>query len=471
MTYDDSPGSRLVCALLIVAVLVCIPFADAVAQPGNDSCVDAETLGEGATVQGTTVGASFDNMGFCGTSNTSAGVWYEITPSASGTLTLSTCNQAAYDTKISVFAGGCEAPVCVGGQDDTAGCAGFTTEFSFAAAGDTTYAVLVHGFGSSTGTFNLSTLLVTDRDSDGVGDASDNCVLVANPQQEDADADGAGDACDVCEGFDDSLDADDDGVPDGCDLCAGGNDGLDADADGVPDACDLCAGEDDTLDADNDGVPNGCDVCESGDDQLDSDGDSTPDACDTCPGFDDGIDGDSDGVPDGCDLCSGSDDRADADSDGVPDGCDVCAAADDRADVDGDDIPDGCDLCDGDDAMGDSDGDGFCADRDCDDDNQAISPAAAEICDGVDTDCSGSVEPSEGDENSNGVPDCSDPAAERPDDDSGDATGDGDSTDGGGCAVSTGAPHPGGGALLALVLLIARSRRRSARAGVALRRQ
>jgi hypothetical protein len=37
-----------------------------------------------------------------------------------------------------------------------------------------------------------------DTDHDGVPDATDNCVAVANPDQADADADGKGDACDYC---------------------------------------------------------------------------------------------------------------------------------------------------------------------------------------------------------------------------------------------------------------------------------
>ena len=36
---------------------------------------------------------------------------------------------------------------------------------------------------------------LTDSDGDGVGDAIDNCLLVANPDQSDGDGDGRGDAC------------------------------------------------------------------------------------------------------------------------------------------------------------------------------------------------------------------------------------------------------------------------------------
>jgi hypothetical protein len=71
-----------------------------------------------------------------------------------------------------------------------------------------------------------------DRDGDGVKDAVDNCVAVANADQADLDRDGQGDACD--------LDDDNDGIADLIDNCprvANANQ-LDRDNDGVGDVCD-----------------------------------------------------------------------------------------------------------------------------------------------------------------------------------------------------------------------------------------
>jgi hypothetical protein len=70
-----------------------------------------------------------------------------------------------------------------------------------------------------------------DFDGDGVPDASDTCIEVADPDQLDTDADGDGDACD--------LDDDGDGLADEDDNCplVANPDQADADADGVGDVC------------------------------------------------------------------------------------------------------------------------------------------------------------------------------------------------------------------------------------------
>ena len=51
---------------------------------------------------------------------------------------------------------------------------------------------------------------VGDTDGDGVMDASDNCTLVANPDQIDTDGDGFGNRCDT--------DLDNDGITNGLDV-------------------------------------------------------------------------------------------------------------------------------------------------------------------------------------------------------------------------------------------------------------
>ncbi len=87
-------------------------------------------------------------------------------------------------------------------------------------------------------------LNVTDRDTDSVPDAEDNCPDDRNWQQRDRDGDGIGDQCD----FDQRADADGDGHPNLADLCPYDFDPAqtDSDDDKVGNACDL--------DDDNDGL-------------------------------------------------------------------------------------------------------------------------------------------------------------------------------------------------------------------------
>jgi hypothetical protein len=51
--------------------------------------------------------------------------------------------------------------------------------------------------GSMSGSAYVFSSTVTDTDGDGIDDATDNCPLVANPDQADTDGDGKGDACDA----------------------------------------------------------------------------------------------------------------------------------------------------------------------------------------------------------------------------------------------------------------------------------
>jgi hypothetical protein len=70
-----------------------------------------------------------------------------------------------------------------------------------------------------------------DTDDDGIADDTDNCRLVANPNQADGDGDGVGDVCD---------DSDADARPDAFDNCptVPNPSQLDTDGDGLGNACD-----------------------------------------------------------------------------------------------------------------------------------------------------------------------------------------------------------------------------------------
>ena len=127
--------------------------------PANDLCSNAIEVNCGDLVAGTTDWATIDDAvaPTCDTDVTSPGVWYMLTDDSglAGSITISMCNGATtYDSKLSVYTGDCGAPplTCVVGNDDTCG---LQSEVTFASDGNTTFMILVHGWGGQTGNFEL----------------------------------------------------------------------------------------------------------------------------------------------------------------------------------------------------------------------------------------------------------------------------------------------------------------------------
>ena len=73
-----------------------------------------------------------------------------------GDVTVSTCDAAEFDTKISVWSGTCGDLACEGGVDDQAGCGGNTSAVTISTSAGTTYFVLVHGYDGEVGPFTIS---------------------------------------------------------------------------------------------------------------------------------------------------------------------------------------------------------------------------------------------------------------------------------------------------------------------------
>ncbi|MCP4873037.1 MAG: hypothetical protein GY898_30455 [Proteobacteria bacterium] len=207
----------------------------------------------------------------------------------------------------------------------------------------------------------------TDSDGDGWADSADNCPNDANFDQANFDGDSEGDVCDA----DDDNDLD----PDVTD-CADFDDTI------FTGATELC----DTIDSDCDGS--------LVDEFDDFDGDLDPDCTD--PDDDNDLDLDDDDCDDfdasiytdAPELC----DAIDSDCDG--------SLVDEFANFDGDDEPDCIDD--------DDDNDGFDSSLDCNDFDAAIYPTAPELCDGIDSDCDGSLVDEFDDFDGDDEPDCTD---------------------------------------------------------------
>jgi hypothetical protein len=71
--------------------------------------------------------------------------WFSYTATATGTVELSTCGIAAFDTRLAVFAN-CSTTSVIACNDDATGCAGFTSKLQFAAVQGTNYRIAVGGF-------------------------------------------------------------------------------------------------------------------------------------------------------------------------------------------------------------------------------------------------------------------------------------------------------------------------------------
>lgn len=125
--------------------------------PANDDCADARRLAIPGRVMGATSTATTDSAPYCRVSNTAPGLWYKVT--GTGTrITASTCGgefPSTFDTKVSVYCGGCSGISCVSGNDDGCGAGDNDSSVSFCSIAGEEYLILVHGVGSEAGIFNL----------------------------------------------------------------------------------------------------------------------------------------------------------------------------------------------------------------------------------------------------------------------------------------------------------------------------
>ncbi|HMN97158.1 MAG TPA: hypothetical protein PKC43_11770 [Phycisphaerales bacterium] len=187
------------------------------APPGlpNDDCDDAIEILDGTTPF-VTSGATTDGPPLPAGCNEGFGltfvndIWYFYTATCTGTLTVSTCGAATYDTRLAAYTGACGALDLVACNDDGPGCPGFTSIMNVPVVCGTTYLIRVGGFGGSgSGTLTLTCAgkpcapdCPSDLTGDGVVDGADLGILL-----------GFWGACPGC-----AADFNGDGVVDGADL-------------------------------------------------------------------------------------------------------------------------------------------------------------------------------------------------------------------------------------------------------------
>ena len=135
-----------------------VNFTTPIQPPANDECANAIPLDCNTLVTGTTVNATLEvpAPAFCGTGLTAPGVWYTVA-GFDGAMFATLCGSTAYDSKINVYTGSCGAWVCVGGNDDNFSCTSNTasSRLDWTGSSANTYYILVQGFSSATGAFDL----------------------------------------------------------------------------------------------------------------------------------------------------------------------------------------------------------------------------------------------------------------------------------------------------------------------------
>jgi hypothetical protein len=124
--------------------------------PINAFCGGAVELSCGQEVGGNTEVGVLADAPDCGSASISTpGLWYSFTGDGSD-VTLSTCGQAEFDTKISIWSGTCADLICEGGVDDAAGCADNSSAVTIATTAGTVYYAHVHGYDGEVGAFTLT---------------------------------------------------------------------------------------------------------------------------------------------------------------------------------------------------------------------------------------------------------------------------------------------------------------------------
>eukprot|EP01002_Notosolenus_urceolatus_P010948 NODE_385_length_2130_cov_750.334455_g309_i0.p1 GENE.NODE_385_length_2130_cov_750.334455_g309_i0~~NODE_385_length_2130_cov_750.334455_g309_i0.p1 ORF type:complete len:483 (-),score=75.13 NODE_385_length_2130_cov_750.334455_g309_i0:682-2049(-) len=132
----------------------------------NNRCADAWPLQNGQTAfdtrEATTDGvahASCETSGDGG--QTFNDIWFHYTATCTGTLSVSTCGSASYDTDLVVYSGcgQCAQMDMLKCQDDSNGCAGYTSTLATSVTGGSCYTVRVGGW--NTGESGTGTLTVT----------------------------------------------------------------------------------------------------------------------------------------------------------------------------------------------------------------------------------------------------------------------------------------------------------------------
>ncbi len=144
-TLGERSVLALCCALAVGSSAMAVD-----GEESNDLCSEPTSVGEGSfefsTLHADTDGPDYSSCVTLESSIIYNDVWFEFTAPETGTLTISTCGQAEFDTRIALYAGECGALTEIGCNDDGAGCPGYTSLLLVPSVKDERYLIRIGGF-------------------------------------------------------------------------------------------------------------------------------------------------------------------------------------------------------------------------------------------------------------------------------------------------------------------------------------
>ncbi len=131
--------------------------------PGNDPCSGAYWLADGVAFTDSTALATYnaaDGTANCGSSGTSADVWFKYRPATTGAVAINLCG-SGFDTVLAVYSGNCGALTQLACNDDNGGlgpCSGsnLISYISQSMTAGTTYYIRVAGYQGATGAYTIT---------------------------------------------------------------------------------------------------------------------------------------------------------------------------------------------------------------------------------------------------------------------------------------------------------------------------
>jgi len=172
---------------------------------GSNACAAAPFIGNGS-FPFTTVGATTDGPVACGGAGND--IWYRYTASCTGTVTVTTCAAASYDSVLAVYGSACPGTgaAAIACNDDA--CSGTRSSLTFSSVSGAQYLVRVAGYNGATGTGTLTVSCggptdavcnwvgvgcIADFDADGDTDSDDTSMFLTAWEDGQACADADGD--------------------------------------------------------------------------------------------------------------------------------------------------------------------------------------------------------------------------------------------------------------------------------------